>query len=67
MSEALAHANGEGVTDASSDGPLDGHEPVRLPQVGTGATPDQRACGDAAAADPEGAGGSETRASLLTL
>src|SRR3546814_8397241 len=31
-----------GEADAGPDGSADGHEPVRLPQVGTGAAPSQR-------------------------
>lgn len=80
MTETLAHAKGEGPAivhasgagsarksppDASSDGPADGHEPVRLPEMGTGTAPRPAASSDPAASNPERTGRGEARIAVV--
>lgn len=60
-----AGSAGTGPPDASTDGSADGHVPVGLPQVGTGAVSDQRAGNKPVAADPEGTEFCEAGTALL--
>ena len=50
-----------------SDGTLDGHEPVRLPQMGARHAPGERSGGGAVAGDPEGAGGREASIAVTAM